>query len=392
MKWWLWLIILCVVVSGVAIGFRLTGNRTAGTPANPCPDGQNILTTSPMQLADIDSIIPLGNFAPPGHVIPTTHMYWRYHLKDGVTQQTTIYSPAEMTMTKIVKFDNGGSKTPFDSYRLDFEVCDEVKGYFFHVVDLSDALKAVFHEPFDNAQTSDVGTGTLDHSFEKRVSVALAAGDIIGTAGGNPIYPDALDIGLADSRTTPAIIANPDRWPGSEQHFVCPLDYFDTVTKTQLYSLLGGYKGPDASIDEPRCGEIYQDKPGTAQGVWVAKDLAPTDLWNINKQLTLGHSNYNHKQAIFSFGNQFKEIGLATNSIYGFNPLSTGLVNRDFDDITSDGQTYCFEIKSAGGQTNPNTTVTVQLTDPNTLRLGKLERTTCGSGPWTTEKYLEYVR
>lgn len=398
-KWWFWLAAV-LVAGGVAviIGLQLQKSETAqgvfpekvkGLAA--CSVDKKLLQYSPLKVDDIMSIIPLGNFAPPGHIIPTTHLYFRYQTAaETKTLKTIVYAPADMTVTAITKYDNGSATEPFDSYRLDFALCREVRGYFIHVVTLSDRLRTAFHEPYDDVQTSDVGSPKPDHNYLKKVSIKLTAGEVIGTAGGDNRFPDALDFGLQDARVAAATVANPDRYDTASLHFVCPLDYYPAAVSRQLDTLFGGYSLTDKVVGEPRCGEIYQDMPGTARGVWVSKDTDPTALWDVRAQLTLGQSNFNHQQEVFAIGAQLATVGLDTNALYSFTPTETGFVNTDFG-LVKPGQVRCYETQpnnNAGGRV----AIVIQLVDATHLKIGKNPSSSCSNVPTSLANMLEYVR
>ncbi len=373
-----------------SISQRITSlfSRVSGSSEPSCGTNMQLLSYSPINLNEISTVVPLGNISPPGHILPTTHMYYRYiHTGQG-SKLTNIYAPADMTITKITLSDNGSAMVPFDSYKIEFSLCREVKGYFILVTTLSDKLKTAFHEPYDRVQTSNVGTGKPDHNYEKEVSVKVSSGEIIGTGGGGPNMPDALDFGLTDTRTALPMLANPSRWPDTDQHYVCSADYYPDNIKQSIYSKFGNFDGNLVSIDQPMCGAVYQDVVGSAQGVWVSSKSTSTDLWDVPNDLALVHSNFNHKLGVFSFGNIFQQIGISNNLVYTFTPQTSGNVNLDFNNV-KDGNIYCYQAANAQGQ---NIAVIIQLQDNNHLKIGNLNTSSCGSGPWSFSSSLDFIR
>ena len=94
-------------------------------------------------------------------------------------------------------------------------------------------------------------------SCTKDMNYPVSGGTDIGTVG----YKQGIfDLGMEDGRVDNYFI-NISRWPGGENHYVCPYDYFDNTTKDLLYSRIW-------RTTEPRCGNISQDVLGTLQGIW----------------------------------------------------------------------------------------------------------------------------
>jgi hypothetical protein len=369
-----------------------TQSSIAGLPqvegVSDCGSGKQLFTTTLMPADKISTVIPLGNFAPPGHINPTAHMYYNY--TNAATSKTTMYSPADMVVTRIALFDNGSATTPFDSYRIDFALCNQVRGYFIHVITVNDKLKAAFTKPYDQTQTSDVGAANPDHTYSKSVNIKLKAGEVLGTGGGAAYLPGGVDVGLSDYRNPVPTLANPARWT-LDSHYVCSLDYFPASISTALYAKIGDYNGL-RNPGDPKCGEVYQDKPGTAQGVWFEKGVAgPTALGPVEAVLTLGSNNFNHSQQVFSMGNDLQKLGLTTGAVYGFTPTASGQRDRNFAQIT-DSQVYCYQTTNLNDSAAPKQAILVQLLDKTTLRIAKLG-TACGNGPWQmSASYIDYVR
>ena len=66
---------------------------------------------------------------------------------------------------------------------------------------------------------------------------------------------------------------------------------------------------------------------------------------------------------LFSLG--LSQPNSSTEAIIGtFTPVRSGVVNRTFDQVTADGNIYCYEITFHSGAV-----VLMQLTNANTLRL-----------------------
>ena len=211
-------LLLIIALGCTGAYFFTKGDKNAQQPVSSQDSQQSLnlpdcsstkagtLQNSPVALSDLTTIIPMGNIAPPAHIGPTPHMYYNY-INTGtgalglVPAKTNIYSPANVTVTKIARFDNASAKVPFDSYRIDFSVCKQITGYFIHVVALEGKLAQAMKPPYDNVQTSHV-TGIPDeHVYNKTVNIKLTAGELLGTGGGGDGKPAGLDFGLVDTRT-----------------------------------------------------------------------------------------------------------------------------------------------------------------------------------------------
>lgn len=388
------IIIGVVILAALGGGIFFIKNRPTVASLPACPASEGLLSHSPVAEKDLSTIIPLGNLAPPGHVLPTTHMYYNYlHTNSGGTQvpaRTTLYVPADMTVTRMMKMDNADQSKPYEAYLIDFSICKEVTGYFILVQELNEKLAAAMQPPYDETQESDTGSGKKSHNWFKAVDVKLTAGEILGYAGGEAGFPDGLDLALRDTRVPAPKLANPARWADNEKTYVCPLDYFSNDLSQRLYSKIGDYSYKYIQPGDPACGSVYYDEPGTAQGTWIAKDAADQGLWDVKSLAALVESNFDHSKQAFSFGNKASQLGINVSRPYLFAPKTTGNVNLDFS-LVRPGQTYCYEADNGLGMAASKVTLLLELTQDNTLRVGS-QTVACGTGPWTLTKSVEYVR
>ncbi len=372
-----------------------------------CGSSTQLLTLSPIPVNQISTVIPLGNFAPPGHILPTPHIYLRYLTNaSGTTLKTNIYSPANIVITQITKMgtvSGGTANVSSIYYKLDFKICGDISqpntgvvGYLILLSTLSGKLGNAFNA--SNAgfnETSNVGGGTIQYNYLKAVDVNVTEGEIIGTGGGFASSPSALDFGLKDFRTQPGVEANPARWNYNDTydlHTVCPIDYFPSNISSALYSKLGTFGGVLVNVNSPRCGTVYQDIAGSAQGTWFLNTTPPNNVYTIMNLLSLAHSNFNHTQPVIVMGDSLHGLGFYTDAVYNITPQTTGNVNIDFSDVTPNGKIYCYQSYS---NNNPSVTplvTIIQLINSNTLKIGRLNGTSCGSGPWQFSSYLDFVR
>ncbi len=360
-----------------------------------CPNTKQLFMESPVALKDLSTIIPMGNFAPPGHIGATPHMYYNF-LNVGKPDapnpaRTSIVAPGAMTITRITKFDNASSAHPFDSYRLDFTFCREVSGYFIHIVELSNKLADIMKPPYDTTQESKVSGEITEHTYAKNVNIPMLGGEPVGFSGGGTDKPAGLDFGLVDEREPVPTLANPARWK-NDSHYVCSLDYFPSQLSQELYKKIGDYTYKVREPGEPKCGTIYQDLPGTAQGLWFTRDVPSDMLGDPAMEINLAHSNLDHGLGIFSLGNKLESIGIDTKSYYVFSPKSEGLVDVDFKYVKPNGNIYCYQLKNQYNYSLPDTALLIQMTDATTLRVGKNPANNCKGGPWKIDPFVEYVR
>jgi len=331
-----------------------------------CESNYSFFTTSPLNESDYTSITPLGNLNPSGHVFPTDHIY--FYLTNYLSSYN-LYSPGDATVIQISASEH--VTDGFTDYTFTFQPCNEFKAQFGHVSALADKLSQALSAPYQWDSTYSTG-GKTYRNYGKNVSLTITAGEQIGTVGGNAGQM-ALDMNAYDSRIT-LNFANLSRWSqrSDTTHTVCPINYYSSDLKTTLTNRFGDYDGNPKRTVDPICGTIEQDVAGTTQGNWFV--AGTTTFSSEDPHLALVHDNIDPAQAVFSVGTSMSASGLSSGT-YQFSPQSSGLVNRDFDDITSDGNAYCFEPNYLSGK------IIMQLTNSVTLKIEK-QADSCGSGPW----------
>lgn len=389
----------------VAVAVTVAANLAPSLPGEPstqlaqgadeeipaCGKRQKLYTLPPLDLDDVAHIIPLGNVSPTAHTFPTAHLYW--HIRRTVpgdpsspTVSAPVVAPGEVWVTSISSSENLDRGTL--DYSMRFSPCAEHRAYFIHLTTLDSRLAAQMTEPLRCNEY--VTGGERWRQCTKDLSLAMAAGDPVGTAGG-AADRNALDFGAADYRVEPAVYANADRWAERPDQLalVCALDYYARATRKRLRALLGD--GTTRRVDRPRCGQVAQDVPGSLQGVWFlagTEGLAPED-----DHLALVHDNVDPDRGVFSVGNSVRRSGLDPATYY-FDPVRTGEVNRDFDRVRKRGRVYCYETSRRFAQpTDPATVILAALIDRSTLRLEGTSLEACGRGPWEMSgKHTEFER
>lgn len=358
----LFLVVAIVVIGVIAFaGFKVF-NQDQDTPSNDqrganyqalqsC--GSEPLNTMPMELSKLEQIAPLGNVDPPDHTLPTDHMYMMYPY--GATDQNPIYAPADIVITALSYGDvleNGVQK--HGDYRVDFYACSELKIIFGHIDTLSDKITSQIGTP-QNPVGAECNSSTQGNSEIKNcswnVDITLSAGELLGTSDGWDLWA------ALEGYTSPNVIS-PDYYHNVDA--VCPLDYFTSDLRSQLYSLVKRQVAP-------KCGEAYQDKANTLQGGWFGhKDpnQAKTD-WSSHLSLT-------HNSVETDVGQLAVAGKIAEQFMYRFTPKHEGTTNREPSETTTN-VIYCYQHE--GPQRMPNGRIAgtgkvlLQLTDNHTMQV-----------------------
>ena len=281
-------------------------------------------TTAPVELAQLSEITRLGNLQPPDHTTPTEHTY--LHFADAQERTTTVYplyAPGDVTLLRVRS--SAGVQDPED-YSISFALCNDVYGYFNHAKFLSDEVAALLVGE-ECAAFVEPTTGAC----ERTLFEAVPAGTLLGQVGrlqGN------FDFGALDMRVTHAF-ANVDRYRFARTpHIVCPYDYYEGELNERLYALL-------PRSEEPRCGVVAQDEPGTLQGAWYRPGSDVVIGWD--QHLAFVTDNYDPAIAVIAVGGTFTEAGRVE-----FTPATGGTINRAFRHVTADGSLYCYERDGSG--------------------------------------------
>lgn len=373
-----------------------------GLGLQPCGTGNSFFTTSPFHFSDFTNIIPLGLVDPPDHIWPAAQIY--FNLKadsQGVPVNATVVSPGNLTIYAIQSNTwKQGNSTWHDVF-LHFAVCDHVFGQFYTLSGLSGAVLDSFTPPFDSCSNFTMALANVTACF-KSIDVKVTAGEAIAKAGGG-WYSSEIDFRLQDYRIPPLSFANDSMLAGEGESYplntVCPLDYFTPALKTSLYSLLGGFNSSSQTVTRrttsPLCGSIDQDIPGTAQGIWFIMNSTGVGGPGWDDSLALIHNNVDPSQPVFSVGTTMSAKGFPSSGYY-FTATSSGSVNKDFGNVTADGQVYCYQSLRTGpsqGNSDPQHIILLQLVNPSLLRIEMRSASGCGSGPWSfTSNHTDFRR
>lgn len=358
--------VIIATVGLTAVGFSSLQLSGVLSSLDSCGSSNAFFSVPVVDVGNLVGIVPLGNLNPTGHVFPTDHVYL------SVRQESTVYAPGDVTITSISSSEQLGEDPAYVDYSVYFSPCRELRFYFHHVNSLSDKLTAGLARTGSFCQEYSTG-GQAYRRCNVTINILVRAGEVLGTAGRR--YP-TFDLGAYDMRTGPLVYANPSRWREESFHVVCPLDYYEAGAGEVLRGFLGGWGGTKRTV-APVCGRVDQDLPGTVQGVWFAKGLA----WDHeDAHLALVHDNVDPSQPRFSVGTSVTGLNPG---VYQFAAEGSGLVNRDFSDVVSDGNVYCYELQQQYG--GALFVALVQLTSSTELWVEKNGLQSCGSGPWAFE-------
>lgn len=364
-----------------------------------CSSNNELFTEPPIALTDFNEITPLGLLSPTAHVFPAPHLYLRIKTvggqADGLPVEVPVVAPAKLTVTNV-KYIEANNKPEFNDGFVSFGVCREFKAYFDHLKTFSPKIQ----DAFDKAKVQQCSRyslsyqspiGTVDYELcQKRVKVELEKGEAIGTAGGGE-GQKAFDFGAVDQRIQPAVFAKPERWATRKQwaYAVCPLDYYQEPLKSQLKSRLGG-ETTGGKVSSLPCGEVVQDKVGTALGVWVAPGT--DEIEHDPPHLALVKHHLEIDKLAFSVGDGAAKGGLNM-GLYTFQPKESGSINRHFGTLSADNLAYCYETDDRyNWQRGSKVAILISMPSEETLRIQKYSQDRCGDGPWVLDQPAEFVR
>lgn len=373
-------IALAVLVLGTtACGGGSTGTQIPKGLAN-C-GAAPMLTVSPIDIASIRDLTPLGNLNPPAHTLPTDHLYF-YAQFTGTREQIPVRSPGDVVVSEVGRRTRLTGAPSVTEYSMVFFPCADLNLYFGNVV-LTTELEALIG-PFAQCQQSSAGGNTFE-SCTKRVNIKLTAGILIGSMGGD--NGNTIDFGGYDRRVPQLAFINPARSYGYGTEFghnrsICPIDYFVPSVVSSLRPKFGNDRLRRTM--EPLCGTIMQDVPNTAQGRWFFNESMQDD-----QHLALAHDNVDPRIAVISVGTSIPSL---PTRYWGFTPAATGRVNADFSRVTADGQSYCYQ--TFVGATSPIRHVLIQLISATRVRIEGFTGALCGDpSTWAfTAGAREFVR
>jgi len=303
---------------------------------------------APVDLNKVNEITPLGNLGPPGHTFPTEHVFLHVNAGGSTTGTIPLYAPADVYLT-LISFSHGVTQDPVD-YTIWFTSCKDVIGYYNHVKELSDELEKIVTENECSFQGESKSTSCHIETFQKIKSNSLMGQ--VGRLQGN------WDFGVFDLSKT-LTFANPSRYGTRSFHIQCPFDYYDQTMQKQFFDLI-------ARDDAQQCGIIAQDVPGTLKGNWFFGDSHAASGSDWDKYLAFVDDNENPNVQVVSVGGVFTDAGK-----WEFFPQTSGLIKREFSDVTPDGNVYCYEDEDPNNfnQGRPEGRILVEMTSETELKI-----------------------
>lgn len=340
------IIILLIFIAILLFLLYLCCTRdTEEEPLPECSSGA-LFSVLPLNDDQYTGLLPLGSLNPPGHTFPTDHHYFYLanpDSADGPPPIVPVRMPGDAWITEIATSTQSPSDPPYTDYTITFKPCENYEAYFGHISDISAELHAELSGITPDCH--DYSTDGVDYHYCRyRLRRFTSAGTNIGTAGGH-VGQWALDFGAHDFRQAPLQWVNQTRIEtGATQmpYTACPSEMFTPALKTALEARFSGYSGVVHRTIPPLCGQIDQDVPGTAQGIWFRDGI--DDVYPEDPHLALVHDNVDPAISVISMGTS---IASATGR-HSFSASHSGLVDREFDEVTPGDSIYCYNASIPG--------------------------------------------
>lgn len=408
------------------------------TPDVPVTAG--LLTSPPTDIANVASVIPLGNLNPGGgHVLSVDHMYLSYPVPaGGGSLSYPVHAMAAGQLFMI--FRQQVADRPDYDYQLFIKHTCSVYSYVDHLHGLSPVI-ADYLSSYGVAwrDLSDSGTGPwvlfLGQS-DGAAMLPLSSGEQIGITKN---YSHDWDVGLVDTRQTNGAFANisPRHYPGfgdfaslfpafsgidlsiynlgnKMRNAACFIDYMDNSSGMQT-----AWRDKLASTPKG-CGSVGWDVAGHLRGAWFnpALDALPTVVMdNEVAALSIIPDNIHPTtRTQIGFGNAatgstVPSLALLDPStwappvtatqiaqpFYIDNDTSPGTAVNPDPDVVAPGVTVCYDLPYFGGSYN---TLLLHMSDATHLKIkynpapstSAQCSTLATAFPAVDSSWIEYVR
>lgn len=339
-------LLFAVVLAAAGPAWALDGHGPPRGAALPDCAGRQ-LTHLPFDPDTLEQIVPLGNVAPPGHVLPTEHMYmFRKH--DSLQE---VRAPGDGWILRLSgNRDLDGGQEDFG---FQFAPCRDLYLYMLHLTEPREDLARTL-EAGRCRDTGHLADGERYRYCDARTAVKVKAGELIGrvTRG------HSFDMGAYDERSRLAHV-EPNHYRSRSPHIVCPLDLFAPEPRAALYAKVGRQA-------EPRCGRVMQDVPGTLAGNWFAGEAYTdrNDHWG--RMLSFVEHNQDPAEGVVGIGGT-----VSSPARLQFRLRDEGRINRRFEQVSTDGQVYCFQGAEPGGDRGGDRggSVLVRMLDARTIEV-----------------------
>jgi hypothetical protein len=288
------------------------------------PAGSLVFAHPVMALDDIENIIPLGNLNPPGHTLPTDHIYF---VTKGIGKE--VVAPASGKILEITK----GSANNDDAVKI---AVSKTMTYYLGHIYLDEAL----------AEGDEV-----------------SGGQKLGLSGGAA----AVDLGVMNRE-----IANPlinQHHPANTLYGDAPLKYYgDSALRESLYALVRPIDDPEYSAPSQAAkdGVFVFDQPGKLIGDWF-RDGTLAYEWE--EQLSFSYACFYPDQLRIAIGRE-NATQCMLFAVKSADPAPT----RPEDVTVASGaaayQLYNGNVVSKGAPTGPRVgLMMVQMLTDDTLRI-----------------------
>lgn len=226
-------------------------NCTSCSSAPSTPEitgtGPGVLSVSPLATSTLFYATPLGNLAPPGHVLPTDHVYlyfvdpWSGNQQANDCSKRPVFAAGAGTVTFMLQTETRGDS------KIMVQMTKTFMYYYDHVLALPNI----------------------------KVGSRVAAGEQIATTTG---FCPSIDLGVYDLDQTPAGYLNPARYGDIGAHPASPYKYFSEPLRTLYYSKIRVLEGVPANKD----GRVDFGIRGRLSGDWFHSSIANSPSSVIN--------------------------------------------------------------------------------------------------------------
>jgi hypothetical protein len=287
--------LLALALSVVACG----GHTDSTSPpdwSNPyglTTSGPGVLSVTPLDTSTWYASTPLGALAPPGHVLPTDHVYlyfvdaWNGQQQNSDCRARPVRAAGAGVVTFVLVTENTGDT------KVDVQMTRTFHYYYDHVL-----LKP------------GIAPGTH-----------VNAGDTIATTTGRC---PSMDLGVYNLDVTPVGLVNTARYAGQTLHVVSPYPYFSEPLRSWIYARVRMLEGVPSNKD----GRTDWGVRGRLVGDWFHGSLANESASVINgpagwpKTLSFAYDWFDNTQPRISIGGTIATAGLLRPAVSDPDPAS----------------------------------------------------------------------
>jgi hypothetical protein len=326
MRAWETLIVRAAAAVGPAVLLIVAAcaDSVSGPQAESC-GSPPYFTVLPVAENELAGVSVFGGIDAPGHTLPTAH--------GGIfvtRANVMVRAPGNMAVTSLrrARYLSSGQ----EDYAINFQVCEAVTGWFGHVTSFAPVLSPGSIN-WRNCSTYSIPATAIEACTADGLDIRVSAGDPLATGG-----PVAIDFGVVDDRVNNFYVA-PARHPPDRFHAICMWEQFDAANQAVLFGKLRDIARPTVMPGgNPRCGTMAVDVAGSAKGVWAEIGVSGPAGGDERRYITLANYPYRPQDELAL------SLGPATlGARMAYVPRrTTGRVNRAFEQVTADGQIYCY--------------------------------------------------